>query len=182
MAEQSLSSNVFNKILKAQKNEQTEHVIYTRLSTLSKEGDNKKLFTKIASDEKKHYKFWKNYTKQSVKPNTVLVFLFLMIARIFGVTFATKLMEKGEENAQDFYSQIKSEVPEAKQIISDEEEHEEKLLQLINEERLSYVGSIVLGLNDALVELTGALAGLTLALQNARLVAVAGLITGIAAS
>ncbi|KKR93955.1 MAG: hypothetical protein UU41_C0016G0002 [Candidatus Roizmanbacteria bacterium GW2011_GWA1_41_13] len=91
-------------------------------------------------------------------------------------------MEKGEENAQDFYSQIKSEVPEAKQIISDEEEHEEKLLQLINEERLSYVGSIVLGLNDALVELTGALAGLTLALQNARLVAVAGLITGIAAS
>ncbi|KKR49876.1 MAG: hypothetical protein UU81_C0022G0005 [Microgenomates group bacterium GW2011_GWC1_41_8] len=182
MTEQSLSSNVFSKILKAQKNEQTEHEIYTRLSVLSKESDSKKLFAHIASDEKGHYTFWKNYTKQSVKPNMFLVFLFLTIARIFGVTFATKLMEKGEENAQDFYSQIKSEVPEAKQIISDEEEHEEKLLQLINEERLSYVGSIVLGLNDALVELTGALAGLTLALQNARLVAVAGLITGIAAS
>ena len=45
-----------------------------------------------------------------------------------------------------------------------------------------YVGSIVLGLNDALVELTGALAGLTLAFQNTRLVAIAGLITGIAAA
>jgi VIT1/CCC1 family predicted Fe2+/Mn2+ transporter len=44
------------------------------------------------------------------------------------------------------------------------------------------VGSIVLGLNDALVELTGALAGLTFALQNASLIALAGLITGIAAS
>jgi VIT1/CCC1 family predicted Fe2+/Mn2+ transporter len=44
------------------------------------------------------------------------------------------------------------------------------------------MGSVVLGLNDALVELTGALAGLTLALQNTALIAVAGLITGIAAS
>ncbi|MEN9626764.1 MAG: hypothetical protein RL557_1092 [archaeon] len=46
----------------------------------------------------------------------------------------------------------------------------------------TYIGSIVLGLNDALVELTGALAGLTLALQNPQLIAVVGLISGIAAS
>ena len=182
MTQQSLSADVISKILKAQRTEQTEYEIYSRLSALSKETDNKKLFEKIASEEKGHYTFWKTYTKQSVKANMFLVFLFILIARVFGVTFATKLMEKGEENAQDFYRKIKSEVPEAKKIIQAEEEHEEKLLKLINEERLSYVGSIVLGLNDALVELTGALAGLTLALQNARLVAVAGLITGIAAS
>ena len=53
---------------------------------------------------------------------------------------------------------------------------------MIREKQLDYVGSIVLGLNDALVELTGALAGLTLALQNTRLIAIAGLITAIAAS
>lgn len=47
---------------------------------------------------------------------------------------------------------------------------------------LKYTGSIVLGLNDALVELTGALAGYTLALQNTRLIAVVGLITGVAAA
>jgi VIT1/CCC1 family predicted Fe2+/Mn2+ transporter len=41
---------------------------------------------------------------------------------------------------------------------------------------------MVLGLNDALVELTGALAGLTLVLQNTRLISITGLITGIAAS
>ena len=41
---------------------------------------------------------------------------------------------------------------------------------------------MVLGLNDALVELTGAQAGLTLALQNTKLIALSGLITGIAAS
>jgi VIT1/CCC1 family predicted Fe2+/Mn2+ transporter len=37
-------------------------------------------------------------------------------------------------------------------------------------------------LNDALVELTGALAGFTLALRDTTLIAVAGLITGVAAS
>jgi VIT1/CCC1 family predicted Fe2+/Mn2+ transporter len=40
----------------------------------------------------------------------------------------------------------------------------------------------VLGLNDALVELTGAIAGLTLALQSTSLVAVAALVTGISAA
>ena len=55
-------------------------------------------------------------------------------------------------------------------------------IDMIDEERLRYVGSMVLGLNDALVELTGALAGLTLALQNTRLVAMTGLITGVAGS
>jgi VIT1/CCC1 family predicted Fe2+/Mn2+ transporter len=44
------------------------------------------------------------------------------------------------------------------------------------------MGSIVLGLNDALVELTGALAGLTLALQDTNLIALTGSITGIAAA
>jgi len=41
---------------------------------------------------------------------------------------------------------------------------------------------VVLGLNDALVEFTGTLAGLTFAIQNSQIIAVAGLITGVAAS
>lgn len=53
---------------------------------------------------------------------------------------------------------------------------------MIDEERLNYVGAVVRGLNDALVELTGALAGLTFVLNNTQLIGVTGLITGIAAS
>ncbi len=63
-----------------------------------------------------------------------------------------------------------------------EEEHEAQLLGMINEERLAYIGSVVLGLNDALVELTGTLAGLSFAFQNTKIIALSGLITGIAAS
>ncbi len=46
----------------------------------------------------------------------------------------------------------------------------------------SYGGAIVLGLNDALVELSGALVGLTFAISSSRLIATVGLITGFAAA
>lgn len=49
-------------------------------------------------------------------------------------------------------------------------------------ETLEHSGSIVLGFNDAIVEMTGVLAGLSLALQNTKVVALAGLVTGIAAA
>jgi VIT1/CCC1 family predicted Fe2+/Mn2+ transporter len=110
------------------------------------------------------------------------IWKYYLISRIFGITFGIKLMEKAEGKAQTIYAEISKYVPAAVDIEKDEKEHEEKLIDLIDEERLRYVGSMVLGLNDALVELTGALAGFTLAFRNTRLTAMAGFITGIAAS
>jgi VIT1/CCC1 family predicted Fe2+/Mn2+ transporter len=69
-------------------------------------------------------------------------------------------MERSEEDAQDNYEQLRETIQEAEAIIRDEKEHENALIGLLDEERLCYTGSIALGLNDALVELTGALAGL----------------------
>jgi VIT1/CCC1 family predicted Fe2+/Mn2+ transporter len=91
-------------------------------------------------------------------------------------------MEMGEEAAQGNYAAISKEIPEAEKYEHEEDAHEQQLIAMLDEERLQYAGSVVLGLNDALVELTGALAGLTLALQNGKLIALSGLITGIAAS
>src|SRR5690606_6174699 len=77
---------------------------------------------------------------------------------------------------------VGGEIEELAVLASEEDAHEEALIEMLDEESLRYAGSIVLGLNDALVELTGALAGYTLALQNTRLIALTGLITGIAAA
>jgi VIT1/CCC1 family predicted Fe2+/Mn2+ transporter len=170
------------KILSFQESEITEHLIYKKLSDVIKDANNKKVLRQISGDEFKHYNFWKNYSKEEVKPNQFKVWFYFILARIFGLTFAVKLMEKGETNAIDTYNEVSKDVPEVKAVIDDEITHEKELLNLIDEERLKYVGSVVLGLNDALVELTGVLAGLTLALQEIQLVAVAGLVTGIAAS
>ena len=90
-------------------------------------------------------------------------------------------MEGSEESAKNDYASY-DEYPDLQQIARDEDEHEQRLIALINEERLEYMGSVVLGLNDALVEFTGALAGFTLALSDSRLIALTGSITGIAAA
>lgn len=47
---------------------------------------------------------------------------------------------------------------------------------------MQYAGSVALGLNDALVEITGVLAGMTLAFGDTQTVLIAGLVTGLAAS
>ncbi len=168
-------------ILRFQKNEITEHHVYLRLARLQR-GENRDLLERIGKDELEHYKFWRRYTGHDVRPNRLKVFIYLLMARLLGITFALKLMERGEEGAQESYSRILRAIPEAKPVLEDEERHEQELVRLIREERLDYIGSMVLGLNDALVELTGAVAGLSMTLQNTRLVAVAGAITGVAAS
>ena len=169
-------------ILTSQKNEITEHIIYKKLTQSTKDAQNRSVLKRISDDELKHYNFWKQYTGKDTKPDKLKVWMYFLIAKILGITFGIKLMEKGEEKAQTTYEKISEVIPSAKEIVEDEDKHELELINMLDEERLRYVGSIVLGLNDALVELTGALAGLTFALQNTRLTAMAGLITGVAAS
>jgi len=164
-----------------QRNEITEYHMYMWLSRVVKDKENAAILERIGKEEKAHYEIWKKYTNIEVKPNLFRAKWFYYISKIFGITFGIKLMEHGEENAQKAYAEYLTDIPEAKRIMDEEDAHEHELIGLINEERLQYVGSIVLGLNDALVELTGALAGLSLALQNTRIIAMAGLISGIAA-
>lgn len=182
MAVRDVDKIAINTLINAQKNEITEYHIYSKLSKVTKDPKNSEVLKNIAIDELKHYKFWAKHTNQKVKHNKLKVFIFFWIARIFGLTFGIKLMEKGEEKAQSIYENIARKIPEAQSIVDDEDKHEKELIDILHEEHLQYVGSVVLGLNDALVELTGTLAGLTFALKNTQLTALAGLITGIAAS
>lgn len=177
-----MNDEIKSKILSFQKNEITEHFIYSKLASIERKQKNREVLEKVASDELRHYNIWKKYTQEDVSPNRFKIWKYCIIARILGLTFGLKLMEGGEEKAQEAYEKMTSNVIEAAEILKEEDAHERELLEMIDEDRLKYISSVVLGLNDALVELTGALAGLTFALANARIVATAGAITGIAAS
>jgi VIT1/CCC1 family predicted Fe2+/Mn2+ transporter len=170
------------KLLAFQQLELTEEEIYRRLAQRLPPGENRRILEAIASDELRHAQEWQARTGEEVKPKRLWVWLYTLLARLLGLTFALKLMERGEEKAQQGYQALRGQIPEIEAWIREEEEHEHQLLSMLEEERLHYAGSILLGLNDALVELTGALAGLTLALQNTQLVALSGLITGVAAA
>ena len=177
-----LSSKALQIIKKMQQSELTESVIYEKIAKFAKGEENKKVLMRLAKEEKSHYEIWKSYTGLEMKPQKWKIFKYKLIARIFGFTFAVKLMENGEENAQKEYEFLANEVEESVVIRQQEEEHEKALLGMLDEERLKYVGSMVLGLNDALVELTGSLAGFTFAMQNTKLIALSGLIIGISAT
>ena len=165
-----------------QQEEINGHYTYARLAKVVKDPNNSKVIQRISEEELKHYEIWKKYTNEEVKPNNFKIRFFFWVSKIFGLTFGIRLMELGEEKVQGIYSKLIDSIPEAKQVLADEEKHEDELMDMLDEESLRYAGSVVLGLNDALVELTGALAGLTFAFQNTRLTALAGLVTGISAS
>ena len=168
-------------IRKMQFNEATEHVIYSKLARRTK-SPNGEVLAKIAAEEGQHARIWGKYTGEMPRPSSLRIWFYYVLAVVFGLTFVINLLESGEEEAQEVYAKIAEDVPEALAIYKQEQEHEAALIAMIDEERLRYIGSMVLGLNDALVELTGALAGFTLALGSTATVGMAGFITGSAAT
>ncbi len=176
-----LSKEQLALLIHFQKQEITGYNIYQRLAKRQKDDHNKKVLLHIADDEIKHYNVYKSLTGKELTPSRWHLFIYTFFAIVLGPTFSIKLMEKDEADAQANYAKL-AELPEILPIIADEEKHEHELIGMLNEDRLNYMGSVVLGLNDALVELTGALAGLTFALQNPGLIALTGSITGIAAA
>lgn len=179
--ERSIDDETKRTLTAFQRNEITEYFVYGNLAKSAK-GKNKDTFKRISQDELHHYNVWKKYTKADISPNKFKILKHLLLLKLFGMTFTTKLMERGEKLAQQSYKKIERKIPEVKAIFKDENEHERNLLENIDEEKLNYMGSMILGLNDALVEITGTLAGLSLAFQKSNLIGAVGLITGIAAA
>ncbi len=168
-------------LLKFQKAEIQGHVIYKFLAQHADE-KNSRILERIAQEELNHYRILRKYTGKDVKPPFFSTLFMKLLALILGYTFVVKMMELSEKKAEAGYEAVLDEVPEAKKMLQEEQTHEDRLIAMLEEERIGYIGSMVLGLNDALVELTGTLAGLTFALRNTSIVGIAGLITGIAAS
>ena len=182
MKERELSQKALDILLKSQRDEETDCLIYDFMSKKEKDPKNKKILAKMAADERDHAKMWKSLTKKEVNPNLKLVYWYKFLTIIMGFTFVLKLIQSGETTASSKYADIIDEVSEAKKASEDELRHEYELIEMLDEERLQYVGAMVLGLNDALVELTGTIAGLSFALMNTRIVALSGIITGISAT
>ena len=170
------------KLISAQRAEITEYHIYTQLADRTKDENNAAVLRRIGNEEKKHADYWKTKTGVEVQPNGWKIFKTVTMARFLGLSFVLKQMEKNEGTGSKAYDDLANDFPETKMISEDEKRHEKELLNMLDEEGLKYVGSIVLGLNDALVELTGALAGFTLALSDNKIISLVGLVTGISAA
>jgi VIT1/CCC1 family predicted Fe2+/Mn2+ transporter len=157
--------------------EATEAEVYRRLAEMQEDPVNRSILEGIALEEERHEAVIAKMTGEEVKADRAKVARQIVLARLFGFTFSVKMMEATEQDAAAEYRNLG-----LHDIAEEEEAHEQNMIRMLDEERLRYSGSVVLGMSDALIELTGALAGLTFALQDLNLVALAGLVTGIAAA
>ncbi len=172
-----VDDNTRARLLKLQRMEATEADVYRRLAKMQHNPVNQSILNGIALEEERHEAVIAKMTGEQVKADAGKVRRQVMLAKLFGFTFSVKMMEATEQDAAAEYRELG-----LYEIAEEEEAHEQNMIGMLDEERLRYSGSVVLGMSDALVELTGALAGLTFALQSLQLVALAGLVTGIAAA
>lgn len=178
-----ITPQLLRKIIDNQRAEITEYTVYKRLSNSVKNDKDRKLLKELCNKELLHYGYWKKFSGIDIKPNNFMANVYYYFAKFLGINFALQLMEGEGKHDKSFDKTLKKHIlHEILDIIEKEEADEKSVLSAIDKSELLYTSSIVLGLNDALVELTGALVGFSFALQKANLVAVAGLITGIAAS
>ena len=182
MSEKQISKELMKLVKKAQIDEEQGTILYAFMAKREKNEENKKLLEQMSKDEANHAVVWKKYTNKNLKPSKLSIIWFKILTVVMGFTFVVKTMQKKESLAQVGYEKMKQELPEAAKMLDDERRHEKELYNMLDEERLHYIGAMVLGLNDALVELTGAIAGVTFALANTRLVALTGIITGVSAT
>ncbi len=166
-----------------------EQAIYREMVKSEKDPGFREILDALVRQEHAHYQFWLNYSsKKDFHVSFLQIFLFKLMRKVLGLTFTLKFIEGGERDAIQKYNAYLSTVNDPqlreriKEIIEHEEEHERKLISTIKEEKVEFISNIILGVNDGLIELTGALVGFSFALRKPDLIALIGFITGLAAS
>ncbi len=176
-----MKEETLKKILIYQKNEITEHLLYSALAGRCR-GKNSEILKKISGDELRHYNFFKKITGKEIRPDYLKIYFYRFASRLFGITFTMKMMSNGEDRAEHSYEEVEGSVPGIKKIIGEEVKHEEALVSEIEEGVIKHMGSMVLAMNNSIQEITGIVVGLTFALSNSILIGKTALISGVAAT
>jgi len=170
-------------------NQYRDHVMYKALAETEPVPEFKEILEKLVEQEYDDYVFWSQFARQKtfyIRPLEIK--LFKLIRKIFGLTFTAKLLEGHEKQMQGHYGDYLNTLTDdalkgkMEEMIIQEKEHERYLLSQVKEDKVRFISNIVLGINDGLIELTGALVGFSLALQHTPLVALSGIITGVSAA
>ncbi len=156
--------------------------------SIERNAEFKAALAQLAATEHGHYEFWSRYVpNQAVRPSMRHVYVVLLLRVLFGVTFASKFLERNESAVIKGYRAVRNLIPEADRLafdamLLDEELHEKEFEKRTESSSVKYISFVVLGLADALVEIAGIHAGSLGVYNSTRLAGLAGVIAGAAAS
>ncbi|HYY91262.1 MAG TPA: rubrerythrin family protein [Candidatus Dormibacteraeota bacterium] len=168
--------------------EYADRSVYLALSRREKNPEFKKALENIANGEQSHYEFWKIYAPDAkVSSKRLRSYVILLIRMVLGLTFTLKFMERHEGKLHEHYRKIAESIPPGdkarfQEMMASEEGQEDLLIGKIQENRVKYMSFIVLGLADAVVEISGIHAGSLGIYGKTELAGLAGIIAGMAAS
>jgi len=171
-----------------------DKILYTELANLIFDKELKENILKIAKTEEKHANFWQKFiiSRGGQLPKEKIdrkkLFLLKFLSKFINPIIFIYLAEIGEDSAvkkyYDFYKNAgltEYERSSLKNIISDEIEHETYFLNQAENLGLSNVRDLILGINDGLVEILGAVAGLTAVYTtNPQIIGISGIVVGLA--
>ena len=140
-----LSAGAQAAVLRSQRDEETGALVYAFIAKREKNAENAALLHKMSADEKTHAAYWQSISQQEVKPDRWKIFRLKLLSLILGYTFVIKRVLRDETDAVDEYEGLKDEIPNAANVQADEMRHEHELVAMLDEERLQYVGAMVLG-------------------------------------
>lgn len=166
-----------------------DYVIYKVLAEKEKNRAFRATLEMLIGHEWEDYEFWRRLSaKKEFRIGALRIFAFRFARVVLGLTFVAKLLEGRERQMIREYREYMASVQDEgvkegiARIIEHEQYHERQLIGQIEEKRVKFLSNIILGLNDGLVELTGALVGFSFAVGGNALVGMLGLVTGTAAA
>ena len=168
--------------------EYLDMVIYRELAKIETVPQFKRILEELMAHEVEDCQFWRELSSiKEVRISPLKIACLKLMRKVLGLTFTAKFLERNERDAVQRYTAYAEQAPpdmkaRLEQIINHETHHEQELIGQIREERVKFLGSMVLGVNDGLIELTGALVGFAFALQRPLQAGLFGAVTGIAAS
>jgi VIT1/CCC1 family predicted Fe2+/Mn2+ transporter len=167
----------------------SDYTLYDRLSKTVKENSPfAEVLKQLSATEHGHYEFWRRYVpEEEPRVSKLKLYWVLFLRRFFGLSFATRYLDRHEGNVVKEYESIAHLIPLSDksafdQMVADEKEHENAFAHKIDSSTISYISFVVLGLADALVEISGIHAGSLGFYDRTEIAGLAGVIAGAAAS
>ncbi|WP_297553172.1 VIT1/CCC1 transporter family protein [Thermococcus sp.] len=170
--------------------------LYGRLAEWEKDEKIRAEFKRLAELERWHAEFWKSFLeRRNEKPpkpkvNRLTVWGVKLLRKFLGPGSVASLLEMGENSAIEKYFRFLNEYAREmsdeeretlRRVILDEIEHEKFFREEEKAFHVENIRDLVLGMNDGLVEILGAVTGLSAVYpNNPQLVGISGLIVGVA--
>jgi len=167
----------------------SDYTLYDRLSrTVSSDSPFREVLQSLSATEHRHFEFWRKYVPgEEPKIAKLKLYWVLFLRKFFGLTFATRYLDRHETNVVKEYQGLARLIPGTDQpaydeMVADEKEHEKAFALKVESSAVRYIAFVVLGLADALVEISGIHAGWLGLFEKTEIAGLAGVVAGGAAS